>query len=461
MTTVAGRPAAEPAGPIAARLERLPHSRWHVKVRFLIGAVTFFEAFDQLMAASALPVLTREWHLTTGQATFAVTAGSLGMLLGALAAGSLGDRIGRVRTVALGVAVTALASLAVALSGGIETFALFRLVQGLGIGGVVPVAATYINEIARSDRRGRFVLLYEMIFPAGLAAASLVAVWVVPHLGWRAMFVIGALPALLAAALPRQVAESPRWLAARGRTAEAERVLARIEAEVARTTAAPLPEPAPAATPPATADSSPGRLRELFQGRYLRRTVVVSALWFAAYYVNYGIATWMPSLYTKTFGLDLTTALVYTLLSNVTGLLGTLVIALVIDRIGRRPALVTAFGGTALALGTLALTGAVSGGRVALFASGATFFVFALNAGLYLYSPELYPTRNRAKGAAFGGLWNRAGVILGPVVVGAILAAGGGLTLLFTQLAGLAAVGAVIALFAVETKGRTLEELNS
>ncbi|MFC9741694.1 MFS transporter [Streptomyces noursei] len=107
------------------------------------------------------------------------------------------------------------------------------------------------------------------------------------------------------------------------------------------------------------------------------------------------------------------------------------------------------------------MTGAVSGGRVALFASGAAFFVFALNAGLYLHSPELYPTRNRAKGAAFGGLWNRAGVILGPVVVGAILAAGGGLTLLFTQLAGLAAVGAVIALFAVETKGRTLEELSS
>ncbi|GAA2654269.1 hypothetical protein [Streptomyces lunalinharesii] len=136
--------------------------------------------------------------------------------------------------------------------------------------------------------------------------------------------------------------------------------------------------PAPATAVPAT-DSSPGRLRELFQGRYLRRTVVVSALWFAAYYVNYGIATWMPSLYTKTFGPDLTTALVYTLLNNVTGLLGTLVIAL----------------------------------------------------------------------------------ILGPVVVGALLAAGGGLTLIFAQLACLAAVGAVIALFAVETKGRTLAQLNS
>ncbi|WP_329123113.1 MFS transporter [Streptomyces sp. NBC_01353] len=454
MTTVAGKQA---IGSIAARLERLPHSRWHVKVRFLIGAVTFFEAFDQLLAASALPVLMKEWHLSTGQATLAVTSASIGMLLGALAAGWLGDRIGRVRTVALGVGVTGLASLAVAFSGSIETFSLFRFVQGLGIGGVVPVAATYINEIARSDKRGRFVLLYEMIFPAGLAAATLVAVWVVPHFGWRAMFLIGTVPVLLAAALPRQVAESPRWLMARGRTQEAEEVIARIEAEVARSTAEALPAPAANLSD----ETSHGRLSDLFRGRYLRRTVVLSGLWFVAYYVNHGISTWLPSLYTKTFGLDLTTALVYTLLSNVTGLLGTLVVALLIDRIGRRPALVGALVGTVLSLGVLALAGATSGGQVAVFASCTTFFLYAINAGLYLYSPELYPTSNRARGAAFGGVWNRLGVILGPVTVGAIIGAGGSLTLVFLQLAVVAAVGAAIACFAVETKGRTLEELNA
>ncbi|MFC9460625.1 MFS transporter [Streptomyces sp. NPDC056637] len=454
MTTVAGKPG---LGSIAARLERLPQSRWHVKVRFLIGAVTFFEAFDQLLAASALPVLIKDWHLTTGQATFAVTTGSVGMLLGALVAGWLGDRIGRVRTVALGVAVTALGSLAVAFSNGIELFSLFRFVQGLGIGGVVPVAATYINEIARSDKRGRFVLIYEMIFPAGLAAATLVAVWVVPNLGWRAMFVIGALPVLLAAALPKHVAESPRWLLSQGRTEEAEQAIARIEAEVTAATGEPLPQPAA----DRVEETSRGRLRELFTGRYLRRTTVVSGLWFVAYYVNHGISTWLPSLYTKNFGLDLTTALVYTLLSNVTGLLGTLAVALVIDRVGRRPALVAALGGTTFTLATLALVGVTSGSQVAIFASCTTFFVYAINAGLYLYSPELYPTRNRAKGAAFGGLWNRLGVILGPITVGAIIGGGGSLTIVFAQLAAVAAVGAVIALFAVETKGKTLEELNS
>ncbi|MFF5897857.1 MFS transporter [Streptomyces argenteolus] len=455
MTTVAGKPA---LGSIAARLERLPHSRWHIKVRFLIGAVTFFEAFDQLLAASALPVLMKEWDLTTGQATFAVTSASVGMLLGALVAGWLGDHIGRVRTVALGVAVTGAASLAVAFSGSIETFSLFRFVQGLGIGGVVPVAATYINEIARSDKRGRFVLLYEMIFPAGLAAATLLAVWVVPSFGWRAMFVVGALPVLIAALLPRHVEESPRWLLSRGRTAEAEAAIARIEAQVARATAEELPAPAPSAD---AQEEPKGTLMDLFRGRYLRRTAVLSGLWFVAYYVNHGISTWLPSLYTKEFDLDLTTALVYTLLSNITGLLGTFVVAMLVDRIGRRPALIGAFVGTVLSLGVLAVAGATSGGQVALFASCTTFFLYAINAGLYLYSPEMYPTFNRAKGAAFGGLWNRIGVILGPVTVGAIIGSGGSLALVFAQLAVMGAVGAVIAWFAIETKGKTLEELNS
>ncbi|MFE6717729.1 MFS transporter [Streptomyces albidoflavus] len=454
MSTVANNPV---VGSIAARLEQLPHSRWHVKVRVLIGAVTFFEAFDQLLAASALPVLMDEWNLSTGQATMAVTTGSIGMLFGALGAGWLGDRIGRVRTVALGVALTGLASLAVAASGNIEMFALFRFLQGLGIGGVVPVAATYINEIARSDNRGRFVLLYEMIFPAGLSAATLVAVWVIPHYGWRAMFLIGALPVLIAALLPRKVPESPRWLLAKGRTEEAEAVIAKIEREVEESTREPLP--APRAEIPD--EKGTGRLADLFKGRYLRRTAVLSGLWFVAYYVNHGIATWLPSLYTDTFGLDLTTALTFSLISNATGLLGNFLMALFIDRIGRRPSLIAALTGASVALAVLAIVGASSGPQVALFASCTTFCIFAINAGLYLYSPELYPTRNRAKGAAFGGLWNRLGVIIGPIVVGGIIAAGGSLRLVFAQLAVVAAVGAVIAFFAIETKGKTLEELNS
>lgn len=90
-----------------------------------------------------------------------------------------------------------------------------------------------------------------------------------------------------------------------------------------------------------------------------------------------------------------------------------------------------------------------------------TLFVYATNVSLYLYTPELYPTRSRAMGAAFGGVWNRLGIIIGPVVVGAILDGGGSLATVFTELGCVALLGAFVALFATETKGRTLEQLNA
>lgn len=456
MTTA---PPATTTESVTARIERLPASRWHVKVRTLIGAVTFFEAFNQLLIASALPQLIKLWHLTPGQSTFLVTSGSIGMLLGALAAGWLGDRLGRVRLVVIGTALTGVTGIVLVFSPGLAFFEWLRFIQGIGIGGVVPVAATYINEIIKAKGRGRFVLLYELVFPAGLTIAALVAYWVVPHLGWRALFLIGGLPALVVAFLQFGVPESPRWLASRGRSGDAERSLSRIEESVTRSAGGVLPEPAPVAADLAAAEGS-GGLRDLLAGRYLRRTVVVSLLWFAGYFVNYGLTSWLPTLYTKAFHVTLSTGLLYTVLTDVLGLLGCLVAALTVDRFGRRPVLVAGLGGSAIALLILASIGTHAPGTIAIWASIAGLFVFGTNISLYLYTPELYPTRSRALGTSVGGVFARLGVIFGPTVVGAVLGSGKATAPVFMVLGLVSVAGAVVALAATETKGRTLEQLN-
>lgn len=104
--TAATREAVTARDAIAARFERLPASRWHVTVRLVVGVVTFFEAFDQLLIAYALPELRQEWHLTDGDATSVLTVGSVGMLIGALLSGRLADRFGRVRVIAYCVAAS-------------------------------------------------------------------------------------------------------------------------------------------------------------------------------------------------------------------------------------------------------------------------------------------------------------------------------------------------------------------
>ena len=163
-------------------------------------------------------------------------------------------------------------------------------------------------------------------------------------------------------------------------------MLTKIEAEVSRTKGE-LPPPAPA---PVAVDGRPrSTLADLFTGIYLRRTIVVSALWFFGYFVNYGITAWLPTLYTSVFGLDLDTALKYNLCTNAVGFLGCVVAALTIDQIGRRVALTAGLAGSAVSLGTLAVLGASSGSQVLLWSSLAAFFIFATNVTLYLYTPEL------------------------------------------------------------------------
>ncbi|MFI6724448.1 MFS transporter [Streptomyces atratus] len=449
---------------IAARFERLPLSRWHVTVRLIVGVVTFFEAFDQLLIAYALPELRREWHLTTGDATAVLTVGSVGILIGALLSGRLADRFGRVRVITYCVAASGAVSLALTACTSPTPFLALRFVQGLAIGGEVPVAAAFISEITRSFKRGRFVLLYELVFPAGLTIGALAAAWVVPAAGWRVMFAIAAVPGLLAFLVQRKVPESPRWLADRGRLTEAETVMAGIEAKVSAATGEPLPPLGTPETVPAPSMSTnpvPSGMRGLFTGRYRRRTIVVGAIWFTGYFVNYGITSWLPSIYEDEYGLTLSDALLYSTVTSVAGLLGCLVVALTVDVLGRRKIIAIFLGGAAALLLTLAALGAHTPAQVLIWTSLSAVGFFGANICLYLYTPELYPTRMRALGCSVGGAVNRLGVILGPILVGTVYAAGDGVAPVFVMLGAVALVGAVVAgAFAEETANRPLEEIS-
>lgn len=451
---------------IAARFERLPMSRWHVTVRLVVGAVTFFEAFDQLLIAYALPEMRSEWHLTTSATTWLLTVGSIGMLIGALLSGRLADRIGRVKVIALCVALSSVANLALAATTSPDSFMAVRFVQGLAIGGEVPVAATFIAEITRSHRRGRFVLLYELVFPAGLTVGALVAAWVVPLLGWRWMYAIAAVPGVLCFLVQRAVPESPRWLAERGRTEEAAEVMGKIEAEVERVTGLPLPPVSDTlpSGPDAPRGPAPEReasgLRALFSGRYRRRTLVVGVLWFTGYFVNYGITSWLPTIYRNRYHLSLSDALLYSTVTACAGLLGCLVAALTVDRAGRKRVITVCLGGAAVVLFVLAYLGGRTPTQLLVWTSIAAVFFFGSNICLYLYTPELFPTRMRALGSSVGGAMNRLGVILGPIVVG-MAYAGGRISPVFVMLGAVALAGGVVAaLGAEETAGRRLEEVS-
>ena len=440
---------------VVGRLERLPISRWHLKARFIVGIATFFDGIDFLAIAYVLPVLAPRWHLTPAEIGLMLSASFAGQMVSGLFFGWFAERFGRRTTIIVATALYSLMSFGCAFSWNYTSLLVMRTIQGIGLGGEVAVAITYISEIAKAQSRGRFMLLYEIVFPIGLVSAVLIGIWIMPIFGWQSMFIIGGLPAFLVFFVQRLLPESPRWLATRGRYAEADAAMSFIEKEVERA-AGPL-----APVHPIRLMQEPkASVKDLFGDAYLKRTLSVWAMWAFCYFCNFGLATWLPTLYRTTFHLDLGGALKFALVTQVVGLLGTVVCALYIDRVPRRVWFGGAFGCSAAVFFWLWSVPPTSAPVLAMAGSLAYFFISTISIGVYLYTPEIYPTRVRAFGVSTAACWSRVAAFVGPNVVGFLIGSAG-LGAVFGGFALAAALGAIVcALFVSETRLRLLEEVS-
>ena len=200
--------------------------------------------------------------------------------------------------------------------------------------------------------------------------------------------------------------------------------------------------------------------RELFKGIYLKRTLTIWGLWVCVYMINNGLVTWLPTLYKQVFQLPLQTSLAYGWITSGIGVIASIVCALLIDKVGRKPWYAAAFLLGAMPLLMLSWLGATSAIEVLILATVAYAVLQTIAFSLYLYSAELYPTRLRAIGTGFGSAWLRAGSSIGPILVGSIVA-DLGIQYVFAAFAAVAIVGGLVTLlFAIETKGRVLEDLS-
>ena len=339
------------------RMERLPMSRWHLKARAIIGTATFFDGFDSLAIGMVLPVIAAAWKMTPGEVGWLISGGFLGQMIGAIGFGQLAERVGRIPAIMITTAVFALGGIASAFAWGFLSMQVIRFVQGLGLGAEVPIAAAYINEIAPAERRGRFVLLYEILFAIGLLLAGVIGRWIIPAWGWQSLFLIGSVPPLIAVLLIPTLPESPRWLIGRGRLDAASNAVDRIENAIiaeGRT----LPPPEQKARP---AVSRPGHWRELFSPQYRTRTLVMWAIWLTVGFISWPLTIWLPTIYARVFHVPLETALSFGMYNNFIIIAGAIACALLIDFTGRRVWFAGALFIASLALIVLGVTGGEHG----------------------------------------------------------------------------------------------------
>jgi putative MFS transporter len=298
-------------------------------------------------------------------------------------------------------------------------------------------------------------MLYEMIFPVGLMATSQIGAWIVPAYGWKSMFLIGGVPGLIVTFLLARLPESPRWLISRGRQVEAELIVKQIEAGAEQKG---LDTPRPLSPIPERGQAERARWKEVLSPAFRGRTVIVWILWAAAYFVTNSLNNWMPSLYNTVYHLGLRESLRAASMTNAAQVVLLLVCAFWIDRIGRRNWTVASFvvGGTALAI--LGFAGAHSVLSVMILATFSYGVLGSVNAVLYLYTPEIYPTRMRAIGTGLATSWLRLASAVGPALVGVMVAAGG-IASVFMVFAGTCIIGALAATQMIETRARRLEEI--
>ncbi len=416
---------------------------------YLLGLMMLFDSWDSISIAFTLPSIAAEWSLNTVQGGWLISAGYGGQLLGAITGGSLAERRGRLPVLRPLVVMMCLLAVACGLAQSFEQLIALRLILGLAIGGALPVAICYINEIAPAKTRGRFFGTFQFLMLSGFGLASLSSAYVVPAFGWRAMFILGATPLLLVPFL-FAFPESPRWLAGRGLRDQAAKALLRLGGNPVEADPAGPPA-APAAThrPPASILLSP---------RFRALTAVTGLLWFLTSLVSFGLVTWVPSIYVGVFHIPIAQALKYSAIASVLIFVIPLILRQTIDRFGRRlPAILgTATGGLSLValafvdhrLETLIVTLTVLGSAGASIGSMV----------LWPYTAEVYETRVRAVALGSASSLARGASMLTPLAVGGVLAISGSIAPVFL-LFGVSAVTVALlwTLATKETAGREID----
>ena len=442
-------------------MDRLPFSRPHYALLVIGGLGYTFDGADNALVAFLLPSIAREWNLDNGALGLLASAGPLGYLVGALVSGTLGDRIGRRPVMMWALAVYTGFTLVAAVAPSYEIFAAARILAGMGIGAESVIVAPYLAEFVPPARRGWFVGCLAGFFSFGYVAAALLGRFVVPttDTGWRWAQVVTAVPVVLLLWWRRSLLESPRYLLARGRRAEAERVVVAFEDKVRRATGSALPA-APDDGNDDLPESRPGLLaglRFLWGRRMRRRTAVVWLVWFVNIFAFYGFFTWIPTLLIQQ-GIAVTRSFDFAIVIYLAQIPGYFTGAWLTDRLDRRRTIALCLLGSAAAAFWLSR----SATPTSILVSGAvlSFFLNGSVAAMYAYTPELFPTWVRTTATGLASAFGRLGSISAPAIIGFASGSLGfaGVFGLTCAILGAGVVGVLV--FGVSTAGQSLERLN-
>jgi putative MFS transporter len=433
------------AGFVGTTLDELKVGPFHWRVIALITAGLFFDLFDVAVLGSLAPDLVASKFATPANIALIASSTFLGLLFGSVLQGELTDRFGRKAIYQVNLLLYGLATLAAAIAPNYLVLAGLRFIAGLGLGAEIPLAYAYAAEFVPKRSRGTMLAVVNLIggtlpFPMALLFALMFR----DTIGWRGIFLIIGVGALVVFVLRFSLPESPRWLAERGREREALDGLRRMGI---------TDIPARFGTPTIVQRHDP--LLLIFT-QYTRRVVGLMIALFCSFLSLYALVTWLPTLMGSQ-GFTITRSLSFTLAITTAFPISSIVLMVVLDRFGRIRTCVGSF----LLAGVTAMLFAHSVGDTMLLVTGflMSFFVVTAANTLDVLCGETFPTSARSSGSGLGFGAGRLGAVLASYVVLGVLSSYGPYGV-YVTIAAILVLGAIsTALIGVEPAGRSLEDV--
>jgi len=460
---------------VFSALDNAPMTPAHYLYWLLASGGTLLDGFSVVSLGIALPLLKRDFAITPTMLGFIGSALVLGAVLGAAVGGMAADRIGRKRAFLADMAILAAGSALCVIAQGPLLILAGQFVLGVGIGIDFPTSGSYVSEITPKAARSRMTVATIALQSVGMVAAALVGIAVLrlhPAMtDWRILLAAGGILAVVYIVARLSLPESPRWLAEKGRLAEAAAVLSALSGvPVSAARMETAAETGALASAPASGKTS--TLRALFGERYRTRTLLVSLPWLMMDVATYGVGLFTPVILGALHFASSGAGTVASVFADAKGsglidlflLIGFGAGILAVPRFGRIPMQVAGFAGMAVGMLLLmlaALSGDGPGAHLWLVIAGFVLFNFAMNAGpnatTFTLAPILFPTGIRASASGFAAASAKIGATLGTFLVPQIQAAWGLVGVL--ALMAFVSVGGLIATAAFAHEMRKEDEI--